>query len=87
MQTIPPDDLLPVLVADLADDEAREVLDAAAFTGSRVWVPLESAPVHGSAHVLEVHTPHAEPFIYIALPLGPPTEDMTVTVEVRELPG
>ncbi|HVH40728.1 MAG TPA: serine/threonine-protein kinase [Labilithrix sp.] len=75
MQTIPPDDLLPVLVADLADDEAREVLDAAAFTGSRVWVPLESAPVHGAAHVLEVHTPHLEPFFYIAQPLGPPTED------------
>ena len=75
MQTLPPDDLLPVLVADLADDEAREVLDAAAFTGGRVWVPLETAPVSASAHVLEVHTPNAEPFFYIAQPLGPPTED------------
>jgi serine/threonine protein kinase len=75
MQTLPPDDLLPVLVADLADDEARDVLDAAAFTGGRVWVPLESAPVSASAHVLEVHTPGLEPFFYIALPLGPPTDD------------
>ena len=75
MQTLPPDDLLPVLVADLADDEAREVLDAAAFTGGRVWVPLETAPVSAAAHVLEVHTPYAEPFFYIAQPLGPPTDD------------
>jgi serine/threonine-protein kinase len=64
-----------VLVADLADDEARDVLDAAAFTGSRVWVPLETAPVSASEHILEVHTPHSEPFFYFAQPLGPPTED------------
>ncbi len=75
MQTLPPDDLLPVLVADLADDEAREVLDAAAFTGGRVWVPLETAPVSAASHVLEVHTPSSEPFFFIAQPLGPPTED------------
>ncbi|MBX3259323.1 MAG: serine/threonine protein kinase [Labilithrix sp.] len=75
MQTLPPDDFLPVLVADLADDGAREVLDAAALRGGRVWVPLETAPVNATAHVLEVHTPHAEPFFYVAHPLGPPTED------------
>ncbi|MBX3208895.1 MAG: protein kinase [Labilithrix sp.] len=75
MQTLPPDDLLPVLVADLADDDAREVLDAAAFSGGRVWVPLETAPVNATAHVLEVHTPHTEPFFYIAHPLGPPSDD------------
>ena len=75
MQTLPPDDLLPVLVADLADDEARDVLDAAAFSGGRVWVPLETAPVNAAAHVLEVHTPGSEPFFYIAQPLGPPTAD------------
>ncbi|MBX3199476.1 MAG: serine/threonine protein kinase [Labilithrix sp.] len=75
MQTLPPDDFLPVLVADLADDGAREVLDAAALRGGRVWVPLETAPVNATAHVLEVHTPHAEPFFYIAHPLGPPTDD------------
>ncbi len=75
MKTLPPDDLLPVLVADLADDEARDVLDAAAFAGGRVWVPLETAPVSSAAHILEVHTPHQEPFFYIAQPLGPPTEN------------
>jgi serine/threonine protein kinase len=75
MDDLSPDDLLPVLVADLADDEAREVLDAAAFGGGRVWVPLETAPVNAAAHVLEVHTPSAEPFHYIAHPLGPPTDD------------
>lgn len=73
--SLPPDALLPVLVADLADDEAREVLDAAAFTGGRVWVPLETAPVSAAQHVLEVHTPGFEdPFYYVAEPLGPPTE-------------
>jgi len=75
MQTLPPDDLLPVLVADLADDEAREVLDAAAVNGGCVWVPLGTAPVNAAAHVLEVHTPGSEPFFYIAQPLGPPTAD------------
>jgi serine/threonine-protein kinase len=75
MPSLPPEELLPVLVADLADDEARDVLDAAAFSGSRVWVPLETAPVSASEHILEVHTPHSEPFFYIAQPLGPPTDD------------
>ena len=75
MSSLPPDALLPVLVADLADDDAREVLDAAAFTGGRVWVPLESAPVSPAQHVLEVHTPgFEEPLYYIAEPLGPPTD-------------
>jgi serine/threonine-protein kinase len=76
MASLPPEDLLPVLVADLADDEAQEVLEAAAFTGSQVYVPLDAAPVNASQHVLEVHIPSmAEPLFYLALPLGPPTED------------
>lgn len=76
MLTLPPDDLLPVLVADLADDDAKGVLDAAAFTGSTVWVPLETAPVSAAEHMLEVHTPGiSEPFYYVAVALGPPTED------------
>jgi serine/threonine-protein kinase len=75
MASLPPEDLLPVLVADLADDEAKEVLDAAAFTGSQVYVPLDTAPVNASQHVLEVHLPTmAEPLFYLALPQGPPTE-------------
>ena len=76
MASLTLEDLLPVLVADLADDEAKEVLDAAAFTGSQVYVPLDTAPVNASQHVLEVHLPSmAEPLYYLALPLGPPTED------------
>jgi eukaryotic-like serine/threonine-protein kinase len=76
MPSLPPEDLLPVLVADLADDEAHEILEAAAFTGSQVFVPLDTAPVNASQHVLEVHLPSmAEPLFYLALPLGPPTED------------
>ncbi|HSO35745.1 MAG TPA: serine/threonine-protein kinase, partial [Labilithrix sp.] len=76
MSSLPPEDLLPVLVADLADDEAHEILEAAAFTGSQVYVPLDVAPVNATQHVLEVHLPSmAEPLFYLALPLGPPTED------------
>jgi serine/threonine-protein kinase len=76
MVSLPPDALLPMLVADLADDHAREILDAASLRGARVWVPLEAAPVNSSRHVLEVHTPGSpEPFFYLAEPLGPPTEN------------
>ena len=76
MSSLPPEDLLPVLVADLADDEAHEILEAAAFTGSPIYVPLDVAPVNATQHVLEVHLPTmAEPIFYLALPLGPPTED------------
>ena len=75
MPSLPPEDLLPVLVADLADDEAHEILEAAAFTGSQIFVPLDTAPVNASQHVLEVHLPSmAEPLFYLAQPLGPPTE-------------
>lgn len=76
MPSSSPEELLPVLVADLADDDARGILDAAAVTGRKVWVPLEDAPVNASRHVLEVHVPSSvEPLFYIAEPLGPPTED------------
>ena len=76
MASLVPDDMLPVLVADLADDEAQAVLDAAASAGSQVYVPLDAAPVNASQHMLEVHLPSApEPLFYLALPLGPPTED------------
>ncbi len=76
MASLPPEDLLPVLVADLADEDARDVLDAAAFTGGRIYLPLETAPVSAADHVLEVHVPGtAEPITYLATPLGPPTAD------------
>lgn len=74
MQTEPPHGLLPVLVAHLAKEHVRETLDAAAFTGDIVWIPLKTAPMSVAEHVLEVHTPNAAPFFYIAQPQGPPTE-------------
>jgi serine/threonine-protein kinase len=65
-----------VLVAELADDESRDILEAAAFAGSRVFIPLETAPVSAAQHVLEVHLPSAtEPLLFLAEPLGPPNED------------
>jgi len=86
MPSLPPEDLLPVLVADLADDEAQEVLEAAAFTGSQVYVPLDAAPVSATEHVLEVHIPSmAEPLYFLALPLGPPTAE-GFPMRIRAMP-
>ncbi len=49
--------LLPVLVADLADDAARDVLVEIARSGGEAFVPLMTAPVGTERHVLEVYTP------------------------------
>ena len=91
MPSLPPEDLLPVLVADLADDEAQEVLEAAAFTGSQVYVPLDAAPVNASEHVLEVHIPSmAEPLYFLAQPLGPPDRrgfPMRIRADARRAPS
>src|SRR5690606_36876070 len=76
MASLPPEDVLPILVADLADADARDVLDAAAFTGGRVFVPLETAPVSAAEHVLEVTVPGlTSPLSYLATPLGPPSRE------------
>ncbi|HEY8073656.1 MAG TPA: serine/threonine-protein kinase, partial [Labilithrix sp.] len=65
--------LLPVLVADLADDGARDYLEGVALAGGVARVPLMDAPVDGSEHVLEVHTPgFEEPLILHAVPMGAP---------------
>ena len=86
MPSLPPEDLLPILVADLADDEAQDVLEAAAFSGSAVYVPLDNAPVNASEHVLEVHIPSmAEPLYFLALPLGPPTGE-GFPMRIRPMP-
>jgi eukaryotic-like serine/threonine-protein kinase len=70
--TKPP--LLPVLVADLDADEARELLLGVALAGGKVSVPLLAAPVDATTHVLEVHTPGArEPLVFLADPVGAPT--------------
>ncbi len=74
--SLPPEDLMPVLVAELAADADRDILEAAAFAGSRVFIPLETAPVSAAVHVLEVHLPGSDPpLLFLAEPLGPPNED------------
>ena len=86
MPSLPPEDLLPILVADLADDEAQEVLESAAFTGTAVYVPLDNAPVNAAEHVLEVHIPSmAEPLYFLALPLGPPAAE-GFPMRIRAMP-
>jgi eukaryotic-like serine/threonine-protein kinase len=87
VSTLPPDELLPILVADLADDEAIDVLEAAAASGGAVYVPLEAAPVNAAPHVLEVHVPRSkEPFHFLAEPLGPP-EDHGFPLRIQPMPG
>jgi serine/threonine protein kinase len=68
-------DLLPVLVADLVEESARDFLEEVARDNEEAWVPLVSAPVDQSRHLLEVYTPRStEPLRLIAEPTGPPTE-------------
>lgn len=66
--------LLPVLVADLNEVSARDFLEEVARENEEAWVPLVAAPMDTSRHLLEVHTPGAEPLRLIAEPTGPPTE-------------
>jgi serine/threonine protein kinase len=68
-------DLLPVLVADLVEESARDFLEECARENEEAWVSLVSAPVDASPHLLEVYTPtSSEPLRLIAEPMGPPTE-------------
>ena len=68
-------DLLPVLVADLLEESARDFLENVARENEEAWVPLVAAPVDTSRHLLEVYTPTStEPLRLIAEPTGPPTE-------------
>ncbi|HSO37211.1 MAG TPA: hypothetical protein VLT33_32015, partial [Labilithrix sp.] len=68
-------DLLPVLVADLLEESARDFLEGVARENEEAWVPLVSAPVDASPHLLEIYTPGSpEPLRLIAEPTGPPTE-------------
>ena len=68
-------DLLPVLVADLVEESARDFLEEVARENEEAWVPLVSAPVDQSRHLLEIYTPRStEPLRLIADPTGPPTE-------------
>jgi serine/threonine protein kinase len=63
-----------VLVADLADAEARDFLMGLALAVGKAYLPLMTAPATTSTHVLEVYTPGAsEPLVLFAEPLGAPT--------------
>lgn len=69
------DDLLPVLVADLAEESALTRLRDVARAGGDAWVPLVTAPMQRSPHRLEVYTPAStEALVLLAEPLGPPGE-------------
>ena len=70
-----PDKLLPVLVAELADQSARAMVNELAAARATCLVPLIDAPVDASLHVLEVTTPDdPEPLLVLCEPLGGPTE-------------
>lgn len=67
-------ELLPILVADLAEESARDLLEELSRVGGEAWVPLVSAPMDRRAHLLEIHTPEsAEPLRLLAEPLGGPS--------------
>jgi len=69
------DALLPVLVAELADDDARRTVEQLAAARATALVPLVDAPVDNSLHVLEVTTPgRPQPLLVLAEPVGAPSE-------------
>ncbi len=69
-------DLLPMLVADLASDEARAYLEAVAAEGGTVFVPLVAPPVDTSRHILEIYSPGVEQaLVLLAEPAGAPTAE------------
>ena len=64
-----------MLVADLADDEARRLVMGIAEQRRICLVPLLDAPVDASLHVLEVNTPGQKaPLLLLAEPQGAPTD-------------
>jgi len=67
---------LPILVADLADEGARDFLQGVALAEQVAFVPLLVPPVDRSPHALEVYSPDsAEPLRLLAEPVGPPTHE------------
>lgn len=68
-------ELLPILVADLAQESARDFLIEVAQRGGEAWVPLVAAPMERAPHLLEVYTPSGvDPLRLLAEPLGAPGE-------------
>ncbi len=71
----PPDALLPVLVAELADAAARRMVEELAQARRVCLVPVVDPPVDASLHVLEITTPEERrPLLVLAEPAGAPTE-------------
>ncbi len=67
--------VLPVLVADIVEEAARDFLEECARENEEAWVRLVSAPVDASQHVLEIYTSSSsEPLRVLAEPTGPPSE-------------
>ncbi len=63
-----------MLVADLAEDSARDFLEGVALAGQTALVPLLAPPVDRGEHMLEVYSPASpEPLRLLADPVGPPT--------------
>ena len=63
-----------MVVADLADPASRDLLAGLALAGGKAYLPLLTAPVSSSTHVLEVYTPdRPDPLVLFAEPLGGPT--------------
>ena len=73
MSESPPAQLLPILVAHLADDDARDVLEGVALVQGVAHLVLEAPPMDRSVHALEICTPTREPLFVLAQPVGPPT--------------
>jgi serine/threonine protein kinase len=75
MGSVDSTELLAVIVAQLEEEGAHAMLEAVAFAGGEICVPLLSAPVDASRHVLEVYAAdELDPLLLFAVPLGPPTE-------------
>jgi serine/threonine protein kinase len=75
VRNVPPNELLPILVTELEDEESRELLLAVAEAHGEAYVPLSDAPVDSRAHLLEVHSEGKEPLLLLAMPVGAPTEN------------
>jgi eukaryotic-like serine/threonine-protein kinase len=67
--------LLPVLVAELADDAARKLVEDLARERRVCLIPILDPPIDASLHVLEITTPGEQaPLVLLAEPAGLPTE-------------
>ena len=65
-----------MLVADLASDDARGLMESVAANEGTMIVPLVAPPGDPSRHLLEVYSPgFDQALVLFAEPAGPPTKD------------